>query len=191
MKRFFIGSAVAALVLLGFRSAFWTCPIPYAYVEKPSSSKEALQAALREHLPNDGVYLVPGFMANPAEAKENYRKGPIATIHYRREGLDSEPPPAWLTGFLHAWVTTALLASLLRMANLPRYGQRVILVSLAGLAAVNYMKLGDGIFWFQPWPWLILNASFDAAAILMAALVLAALIPADRSPRPIPDSPES
>jgi len=176
MKRFLIGSFAAAVVLFIFGAAFWTCPIPYAYVEKPSSNNEALGSVLRDHLPNDGLYLVPGISENPADSIERYRKGPVATIHYRREGVEPRSSSVLILGFFHGWVTTALLAALLRLAPLPRFGQRLMVVTLAGLAAANYMKLGDGIYWFQPWPWLVLNASFDAVAMLITGLVLAAIV---------------
>lgn len=38
------------------------------------------------------------------------------------------------------------------------------------------MKLGDGIYWFQPWPWLVLNAAYDVVAFVVAGLVLAAFV---------------
>ncbi|MBN9690639.1 MAG: hypothetical protein J0M24_10400 [Verrucomicrobia bacterium] len=176
MKRFLLGSFLAAVVLFVFGAAFWTCPIPYAYVEKPSSSNEALGAALREHLPNDGLYLVPGNSPDPELTARLYRSGPIATIHYQREGAEVFDPLRLFLGFLHGWVTTAILALLLRLAPLPRFGQRLTVVTLAGLAAANYMVLGAGIYWHQPWPWLILNASFNTAAMLVAGLVLAVIV---------------
>ncbi len=176
MKRILLGSLVAAIVLFAFGGAFWTCPIPYAYVEKPTTSGAALASALREHLPNDGLYLVPGMDTDPAKSQEQYRKGPVATIHYRREGVEPMSPAVLTTGFFHGWITTALLAVLLRIAALPRFGQRWTVVTLAGVACANYMTLGDGIYWFQPWPWLILNAAYNSAAMLVAGLVLAAFI---------------
>ncbi|HAB19341.1 MAG TPA: hypothetical protein DCE44_23290 [Verrucomicrobiales bacterium] len=176
MKRFLLGSFVAALVLFAFGAAFWTCPIPYAYVEKPSTADGSLGAALREHLPNDGLYLVPGIHADPSVTLDQYQRGPVATIHYRRDGVTPMAPEALVAGFFHGWITTAFLAIMLRLAALPRYGQRLMLVTLAGLAAANYMKLSDGIYWYQPWPWLVLNAAYDAAAFLVAGSVLAAIV---------------
>lgn len=176
MKRVFFGSLAAAVVLFAFGAAFWTCPIPYAYVEKPATSSGDLAAALREHLPNDGLYLVPGIDADPAVSQKAYRQGPVATLHYRREGVEPMSPGVLGTGFVHGWITTALLALVLHVAALPRFGQRVTVVTLAGIACANYMNLGDGIYWFQPWPWLILNASYNATAMLLVGLVLGALV---------------
>ncbi len=184
MKRVFFGSLAAAVVLFAFGAAFWTCPIPYAYVEKPATSSSDLAAALREHLPNDGLYLVPGIDADPAVTQKAYRQGPVATLHYRREGVDPMSPGVLGTGFVHGWITTALLALVLHVAALPRFGQRVTVVTLTGIACANYMNLGDGIYWFQPWPWLILNASYNATAMLVAGLVLGALVKPTRTPQP-------
>lgn len=185
MTRLFFGSLVAALVLFGFGAAFWTCPTPYAYVEKPSQGSAALGAVLRDHLPNDGLYLVPGNDSDPDTRLKLYQAGPVATIHYRRDGVEPMAPETLTIGFLHGWVTTFLLGCLLRIASLPRYGQRLLLILLAGLAAANYMKLGDGIYWFQPWPWLVLNAAYDAVAFLVAGAILAGIVkPAIPKPDP-------
>jgi hypothetical protein len=176
MIRTLLGSFIAAVLLFGFGAAFWNCPTPYAYVEKPSQGSDALGKALREHLPNDGLYLVPGKAATPEETLNLYRRGPVATIHYRKDGVEPMSPELLVTGFFHGWVTTLLLAITLRLCALPRFGQRLLVVTLTGLAVVNYSKLGDGIYWFQPWPWLLLNAAYDAVAFLLVAAILGAIV---------------
>ena len=50
------------------------------------------------------------------------------------------------------------------------------LLSLAGVAVVNYANLGDGIYWFQPWPWLLLNAAYNAVAMLLVGAILGAIL---------------
>lgn len=183
MIRLLLGSLIAAIVLFGFGAAFWTCPIPYAYVEKPSSSNEALGSALREHLPNDGIYLVPGLQSDPSTARDKAHAGPVATIHYRRDGIAPRSSESLGVGFLHGWVTTFLLGVLLRVARPPRFGQRVTLVTIAGLALTNYIVLGNGIYWFQPWPWLVLTAAYTASAMLVTGLILGAVIVPPPQPR--------
>src|SRR6187402_1731285 len=108
MTRLLLGSLIAAVVLFGFGAAFWTCPAPYAYVEKPSQGSEALGKVLRDHLPNDGVYLVPGNDSDPETRLKLYQAGPVATIHYRRDGVEPMDPTTLTIGFLHGWVTTFL-----------------------------------------------------------------------------------
>lgn len=176
MIRLLLASFVAALALFGFGAAFWTCPIPYAYVEQASSDSETLGVELRKHLPNDGLYLVPGISNNRDEMTRLHRQGPIATIHYRKDGAEPMSPATLGAGFLHGWITTFLLGAMLRLAALPRYGQRLLLVMLSGLAAAIYLRLGDGLYWFQPWPWLILVAAYDTVAFLVAGLVLAGMV---------------
>ncbi len=184
MIRLLLGSLIAAIVLFGFGAAFWTCPIPYAYVEKPSSSNEALGSALREHLPNDGIYLVPGLQTENSAAQDKAHAGPVATIHYRRDGIEPRSMESLGVGFLHGWVTTFLLGVLLQVARPPRFGQRVTLVTIAGLALTNYIIIGNGLYWFQPWPWLVLNAAYTASAMLVTGLILGAVIvPAVEEPK--------
>lgn len=176
MKRILLGSLAAAIVLFLFGAAFWTCPIPYAYVEKAAVGDVALGQALRNALPNDGLYLVPSISADPKVSMELHRQGPVVTIHYRKGGVEPMSPAFFGTGFIHGWVTTFLLAGLLHLTARPRFGQRLLIVTLAGLAGANYMVLGSGIYWFQPWPWLILNAAYDAVAFVVCGLVLAGLV---------------
>ncbi|MBL9176202.1 MAG: hypothetical protein JNL10_21850 [Verrucomicrobiales bacterium] len=176
MKRILLGSLAAAIALFLFGAAFWTCPIPYAYVEKAAVGDVELGQALRNALPNDGLYLVPSITTDPKQSTELHRQGPVVTIHYRKGGVEPMTPGFFASGFLHGWVTTFLLAGLLHLTARPRFGQRLLIVTVAGLAGVNYMVLGAGIYWFQPWPWLMLNAAYDAVAFVVSGLVLAAIV---------------
>ncbi|MCW5557059.1 MAG: hypothetical protein KIT22_04375 [Verrucomicrobiae bacterium] len=184
MKRILLGSFLAALALFVFGAVFWTSPIPYAYVEKAGTDDVELGRLLRNALPNDGVYIVPS-PANPTETvMALHRQGPLATIHYHRGGTEPMSPSTFVAGFFHGWVTTFLLALLLHLAARPRCGQWLLLVALAGIAVTNYTSLGDGIYWSHPWPWLVLNAAYNAAAILIAGLVLSAIVKPGASPSP-------
>ncbi|MBN8248461.1 MAG: hypothetical protein J0L84_13595 [Verrucomicrobia bacterium] len=183
MKRIVLGSFLAALVIFVFGAAFWTCPIPYAYVEKASAGDVELGQLLRNALPNDGLYLVPSAAGGSEAAMALHRQGPVATIHYRRDGTEPMAPSMLISGFFHGWVTTFLLAVLLHLAARPRFGERLLLVALAGIAITNYTVLGGGIYWFHPWPWLVLNAAYDATTFLIVGLVLAAIV----KPRPARD----
>lgn len=176
MIRIVIGSFVAALALFAFGAAFWTCPIPYAYVEKSTIGDAELSLLLRNALPNDGLYLVPSPSGEPKAIQDLYRQGPVVTIHYRRDGVEPMSSSVLTLGFFHGWITTFLLAGLVHLTARPRFGQRLLIVALAGAAGANYMVLGAGIYWFQPWPWLLLNAAYDAVAFVVCGLILAAMI---------------
>jgi hypothetical protein len=185
MKSLTLGSFLAALALFFFGAAFWISPFPYGFVEKPTLGEEALGRLLRESLPRTGLYLVPGTGTAPEEATRLYKQGPVATIHYRAEGVDSMSPSVFIRGFLVSWVTTALLALILRLGGGARYGTRLTQVVASGLAAAVYLRLGDGIWWFQPWPWLVLTDAYDLAAFTVAGLVLAAFVKPAAVPVPV------
>ena len=176
MMRIVLSSFVAAIVLFVFGAAFWTCPIPYAYVEKATVADAELSQVLRNALPNDGLYLVPSPAGDPEALQKLYGQGPVVTIHYHKDGVEPMAPAVLVQGFFHGWITTFLLAGLVHLTARPRFGQRLLLVTLAGAAGANYMVLGAGIYWFQPWPWLLLNAAYDAVAFVLCGLVLAALV---------------
>lgn len=189
MLRIVIGSAVAALVLFAFGAAFWTCPIPYAYVEKPAVGDRELGEALRNSLPNDGLYLIPSPATDHESSRRLHQQGPVVTIHYRKDGASPMSPSVLTQGFFHGWITTFLLAGLVHLTARPRFGQRLLLVTLAGAAGANYMVLGAGIYWFQPWPWLILNAAYDSVAFIVCGLVLAAIVKPGGSKPPVDSRP--
>ncbi|MBX3733926.1 MAG: hypothetical protein KF791_15225 [Verrucomicrobiae bacterium] len=183
MTRLFLGSFLAAVAMFVFGAGFWTCPIPFVYVERPSVDEAELAQTLRQALPNDGFYRIPSAPGDRTRAAPSHREGPVVSIHYRRDGFDVMAPSVLAAGFLHGWGTTFLLAGLLHLAARPRFGQRLLLVSLAGVAGASFMVLGPGIYWFHPWPWLLLNAAYDAAAFVIAGAVLAAVVkPAPKRP---------
>ena len=68
------------------------------------------------------------------------------TIHHRRA---SNPSAFFGTGFIHGWVTTFLLAGLLHSHRTPLLpGQRLFIVTFAGLAVTNYTVIRPGIYWY-------------------------------------------
>jgi hypothetical protein len=176
MIKLVLGTFLSALAIFAFGAVFWMSPIHEPYVGKTKSGDEAVGRFLREEFPQAGYYRIPGVQANDDETVRLHRAGPVATIHFRPEGVEPMAPSVMIRGFLHGWVTVALLALVLRLATPATYGSRVLLVAVAGAAGVVYTRLGDGIWWFQPWPWLILTAAYGFAVFLIAGLVLAAFV---------------
>jgi hypothetical protein len=183
MFKLALASFIAALALFGYGAIFWISPYPYSFTKKPAQGDEALGAMLRQHLPETGLYLLPGAGSDDQKAQALYQAGPVATIHFEKGGVQAMSPKVFINGFLLGWVTTALLALLLRMANLSSYTARVFLIVVACAAVGAYSILGNAIWWFQPRPWLILNFLYDLSAFLIAGLVLAAFI------KPTPTAP--
>jgi len=176
MKTLTLGSFLAALAMFVFGAAFWICPLPYRVAGTPSLGDEALGRLLKDALPKDGLYLVPGVQGKPEEIQSRYRQGPVATIHYHSGGVEPMSPPMLVRGFLLGWATTGLLALLLRLGGNTSYWSRVLQVAAAGAAAALYLRIGDGIWWYQPWPWLVLTAGYDLAVFTLAGLVLAKFV---------------
>ena len=109
MMRIVLSSFVAAIVLFVFGAAFWTCPIPYAYVEKATVADAELSQVLRNALPNDGLYLVPSPAGDPEALQKLYRQGPVVTIHYHKDGVEPMAPAVLVQGFFHGYDYTAAL----------------------------------------------------------------------------------
>jgi hypothetical protein len=176
MKKLVLGTFLSALAMFVFGAGFWMSPFPYSFAAKAPGGDEALGRALKASLPTAGLYLVPSVGGDTEKELALYKAGPVATIHFRPEGVDSMSPSVMIRGFLLGWTTTALLALMLRLGMPSTYGARVLAVLTAAAAAAAYIRLGDGIWWFQPWPWLVLTAVYDVAAFGVGALVLAAFV---------------
>ena len=174
MLKLTLGSLLAALAIMVFGAVFWMSPFPYRYAAKSPLTETALGAALKPLLPATGTYLLPGYTSDLAAAAGLAQQGPIVTIHYRAEGADTMSPEVFARGFLHGWVVMALLALVLRLAAHPSYWGRVLIVGVAGMAGAIYMRLGDGVWMFQPWPWLWVTTVYDTLTFFLAGLVLAA-----------------
>lgn len=186
MKRFAIGTLLAALAMFVWGSIFWANPLPYTMLQQAPDDRAAGQA-LVSVFPETGTYLVPGQQHPPEELADLHRAGPVAMVFIQREGVNPMEPSVFIGGFLHMLLTAFLIAAVLRLAApaLPRYGQRVVFVAVAGVAVAVWSNLGQPIWWHQPWTFHLLTAVYDLGAWLVAGLVLARFVQAERGVRAV------
>lgn len=177
MKRVILGSLVAAVVIFFWGFLYWNV-LPLRNAATLAAPDE--QELMRElsALPESGTYQVPDPRNSGTEEEYGSRlgQGPVALVLLRREGGPLFDPMVLLKGFLHMLVTTFLIAIALRMARLPTFGSRFVLVLVLGLAAATFANLGEPIWFYQPWGYHILQAFYDLTVWSLAGLVLAKLV---------------
>jgi hypothetical protein len=178
MKNQLIGVALATVAVYMWGFAYWgATTIPYGPL-KASANDPAVQAALLEHFPETGAYLVPG-MHNPAEVLTPlYEAGPIAFVFIQRDGHPMEDPALMFRGFLLTIVIVFLFSVLMKKAlpALPTYGNRVMFAALVGLTAVVMVDFGDAVWWRFDWSWKLAQAFYGLMAATIGGAVLAKFI---------------
>jgi hypothetical protein len=183
MKRLLIGSVLAALAVYLWGALFWYGPgtaALYTEVIDQQTLREDLLAQLR----GSGTYRIPWDPQDIEGTMELLHQGPVATIHFHRDGVDPRNAGMLTLGFLHVLVSVLLFAAALRMVagTLPRYADRARYVVLFAAAAAVFANLGGPIWWQEAWSFHLIHAIYDFTSWLLAGLVLAAFVP----PEPLP-----
>ncbi len=184
-----LAAVVAGIVLMLWGVVFWMV-LPFsnaAYRELPREAE--FSAALLEHAPADGVYLLPsmghgeGLDAEAAQERfeTRYAAGPRARLYVRRGGGDPLSPMPYLLGFGHNVVSAWLLALLLAFAapSMPAFASRYLFTALAGLFAAVFIDLQTPIWFFNTWDEPLLLLSFHVLGWLAAAVPIAAIVKVD------------
>ena len=178
MGRTLSGIILATIAMYAWGMVYWGfSPIPYTAWKQTTNGDRAAGQALLANFPETGTYYVPG-LYNPDEViEELYEAGPVAFVHVTsREGRPRNEPTVLIKGFVLVLVVVTLIAALLRMAALPSYGRRVGLVVVSGLAAVVMIDLGDVVWWYLPWNWMLMQGLYNLSAWIIAGLILSAFI---------------
>ncbi len=175
MGRLLAGSLVVALVSWVWSVLFYVVsPIPY-YTVSATRDDIAAGAALLEHLPESGTYLLPG-RTSSREVRAGMRaNGPVATVYIKREGAPMSSPAKVIAGTLHGVVIGLLLG--LGMRSLTRRGwnfaDKWAIAAIFGAAYTAYPRVAD-IIWsdFPPgYQWMMIFS--DGVSWLLMAAVMA------------------
>lgn len=172
-------SVVASLAVFALGFAFWWSPLPYLALDRlDESSQEEISSYLKAQFTETGLFLVPSPDDLVEALRDSPEPGPAITIHVvAREDIK----PWWmllLIGFLRLFVAVLLAGGLLILALpvLPTYASRLWFVTRVGIVVVWYRDLADAIWWYHPWVWSLVKASYDLAAWVLVGVVLAGFI---------------
>ena len=176
MGKTLLGVALATLAMYVFSAAFWMSPLPYGAIQS-TPLDGSVQEALSETFPDSGTYLVPGYSEDLDRVGELHEAGPLGVVHVDLQGRPMGAPSVYAAGFLHQFALVAVLAGLMSIArpSLISYGRRLKFVAVASLLMALPI-FGSAIWWYVPLPWLVVNAVFVFASLLVAGAVLAGFI---------------
>jgi hypothetical protein len=148
-------------------------PIPY-YTISATRDDIAAGAALLEHFPESGSYILPG-RTSGAEVRSAMRaNGPVATVYIDRDGAPMSSPRKIITGTLQGVVIGLLIG--LGMRWLTRRGwnlrDKIAIAAIFGTAYTAYPRVAD-IIWsdFPPGYQLMMIFSDGVSWILMGAVM--------------------
>lgn len=158
-----------------FGFAYWgASTVPYATWQQAPDDRAA-GAALLAHFPESGVYYVPGNAHAMEERNQLFEQGPTGFVILDRDGRPAFDTAIMAGGFVLNGVVVALLALLLRLTlpAAPGYGQRLLVATTAGAIGVLLINFGDIVWWAIPAPWVIAQAAYNFAGVVLAGAILA------------------
>ncbi len=183
--RVLIAAIFSGIVLMMWGFAFWTAsPVPQQFLKSLPDAANVV-AAIRDSGAESGVYVYPGSegMDSSDQAaleawQERHREGPIAHIFLQSEGTEPMAPSVFLMGYLHFAVSALVAATLLAVVvdKLPSYLARVAFVAGCGLFAAVVLGLSDPIWYYHPWGYHLMQASFVVIGWVLAGLVIGAIV---------------
>jgi hypothetical protein len=175
LKRTILGIILATIACYFFGFLYWGLnPLPYTSWERTPDDEAAGQALL-EHFPTSGTYYIPSHDNDEATLARLHEAGPIGFVHITREGKPVMQSDVMAKGFLLTFITSVLIALLLKLAGpaLPTYGAVLKFAALAGFTAAVMIDLGDSVWWHISWGWKLHMACYHVTSWVIAGLVLA------------------
>lgn len=174
MQKTIVRIIVAAVALYMWGFLYWGASgIPYSTWKQPTGSDDAIQAALREHFPEDGTYYVPGMYNSEPDLNRLMEQGPAAFVHIvARDGRPLMVPTIMIGGFFLCLAVSALAAGLLKMARVEGFGRRIGFVTLVGLTVAVTAHLGDVVWWLISLQWKAAQFFYETASFALLGSIL-------------------
>lgn len=188
MLRTLLAAAIAATVVFVWGFLYWAVlPLGESAV-RGAPNGAALQQSLDQLLPESGSYVVP--FSDTPESDTAYHKahsqGPLALVHFRKAGAEPMAPGVMLRGWIHGFVSMLVMALVLVLSvSAQGFAARFVVAFGAGVAGSVFSRLGEPVWWYQPWSYASTQFLYELVAWLLGAIVLAAMI-RPRVARPSP-----
>lgn len=178
--RIILASVLAAVAMFFWGFLYWAAnEQPYAALKSPADSAAAA-AALQEHFPEPGTWMVPSMVLTESYTQDDMEKlhaaGPNAIVHLKPGSTGMGP--TLLQGFLGMLATAFCLAVLLNKVapQFPKYADRVRFAGSIGVVGAVLIDVGDAVWWHQAWGWQLYQIFYHISVCLVAGLVLAYFI---------------
>lgn len=174
MKKFVLAPALAALAMFVFSTIYWMSPFPYQTLT-PVGDNAAAASALGKIFPATGTYVVPGPETDEKIVEELFARGPIAMVHFVKEGQPMMEASMFVKGYALNFVTALMLMSLLTKCA-PLFVSlmcRVKFSAFIGVLAAVTITFSNPIWWRHTWGWALMGTLFYVLEFVVAGLVLA------------------
>lgn len=176
MKKYLLAPALAALAMFVFGALFWMSPFPYKALARVADDSTAGEA-LAQIFPATGAYLVPGMHLEEKQHEALAKRGPLAEVHFIKEGMPLMDPVLLLKGYLHEFVL-CLLVTMLLLKLAPAFKCwtcRLRFCAMLGLLfALNHFSMV--IWWHHSIAWEAMLALYDFLAFVIIGLVLGKML---------------
>jgi hypothetical protein len=175
MFKLIVGTLLAALAMFVWGAIYWAVLPTMPLSTETVQSDDALGTAMLASLPKSGTYTVPDLHGDVSQLEQKHLKGPIAIIHFHREGMAMMDPGILIRGFLHGWAAVAVAALVLQMClpALPSYCSRLWFFASIGLLMAVFKDGGGAVWRLHSAKWAGVEALYDVLAWVVAGLVLA------------------
>ena len=165
MSRNLFAGFLGAVVLMVWGFVSWEVLPFHGKTIHTLSNEDAVVSVLKSGNPETGTYQIPG-MGEGSEASkkaqmEKMETGPVAWLHYSREGYGEIEPMYYVKGFLIFFFSSMIAASLLGKLSwslASKYGTRVRFVAMMGIFLAIAGRLGD-------WNWLGYSTGFSLSLV--------------------------
>ena len=127
MRRLFLGALAVTVVSWIWSVGFYVLsPIPYWTVSQTLDDRAA-GAALLEHFPASGTYILPGRDSGRSVRSEMRANGPVATVYLVRDGRPQASPLKTALGTLQGIVyVICIIYSVTQPVSCLIHGHRII-----------------------------------------------------------------
>lgn len=170
MKTYLVGPLLAALAMFVWGFLYYgISSFPY----QPLGAAGDVGPALDELFPASGVYLVPDPRGEPDVVQSQMQRGPMVTVHIRKGEGKTMDPAMMLGGFVHEFLSCALMAMLLVRSAARNYVGRVCFVVIVGILITVFGHGGQAIWWQQDWSWHLRGMLYETIGWAFAGLILA------------------
>lgn len=154
---------------------------------KALPQESATLAALKAHIPEPGFYFFPAPDAPPGASKEQQelamrnqlekmQTGPAGIMVIHPNGMPMLLPRQLAFQFAFDLAAMIVAAALLRAANLPGYGRRVLFVTALGMLPVLTVELPNWNWYGFPTVYMGAQAIVHVVGSFVGGLIVAAII---------------
>ena len=182
MKKILIGGIVGGIVIFVWGAvSHMVLPLGETGI-KQIPNEDAVIAAMRQSIPEPGLYFFPGMDMShkPSDEEQKawtakYTAGPTGILVYHPQGEAPVSPRQLLTELASNVLMALLAAFLLSMAS-GSFGRRVLFVALLGLFSWLSISVSYWNWYGFPTDFSLAEAVDQVVGCFLAGLVLAAIV---------------